>query len=299
LLTYYSDQFPIQLPPGHRFPIEKYRILRQLILSEQTIPEHNLHVPDPARKEQLYLAHDPEYVEKVFQGELSDREIRRIGFPWSAELVVRSQHSVGGTTAACRAGIRDGAAANLAGGTHHAHRDFGSGYCLFNDCAVATKVIQQEKLAKQVMILDCDVHQGDGTAAIFSADPSVYSFSIHGARNFPFHKVPSDLDIELEDGSGDEIYLEKLNTGLMRAFENFKPDFVIYLAGADPFFDDRLGRLALTKKGLAERDLLVLNNCKQKGLPFAVVLAGGYARRIADTVEIHKETIHLAAKLTN
>lgn len=270
-----------------------------MILAEQIIPEQNLRVPDPAYKQQLSLAHDPEYVEKVFQGALSEREIRRIGFPWSPELVVRTQHSVGGTIAACRAGLRDGAAANLAGGTHHAHRDFGSGYCLFNDCAVATKVMQQDTLAKQVMILDCDVHQGDGTAAIFSADPSVYTFSIHGARNFPFHKVPSDQDIELDDGSGDEIYLETLYTGLMRAFENFKPDFVIYLAGADPFFDDRLGRLALTKKGLVERDLLVFNICKQKGLPIAIVLAGGYARQIADTTEIHKETIRLAAKLEN
>lgn len=268
-----------------------------MILSEQIIPEQNLRVPEPASKQQLYLAHDPEYVEKVFQGALSEREMRRIGFPWSPELIVRSQHSVGGTIAACRAGLNDGAAANLAGGTHHAHRNFGSGYCLFNDCAVAARVVQQERLVKQVIIVDCDVHQGDGTAAIFSSDASVFTFSIHGARNFPFHKVPSDLDIELDDSSGNEIYLEALNTGLLRAFEMFKPDFVIYLAGADPFFDDRLGRLALTKKGLAERDFLVFNNCRQKGLPFAVVLAGGYARRIADTAEIHKETIHLAAKI--
>jgi acetoin utilization deacetylase AcuC-like enzyme len=297
LLTFYSDHFPIPLPPDHRFPIDKYRLLREMILSEQIIPCASMRVPDPATREQIYLAHDPVYVDHVIKGSLGEREIRRIGFPWSPELVVRSLHSVGGTIAACRTAIEAGASANLAGGTHHAHRDFGSGYCLLNDCAVAIKVVQLENLAENVIVLDCDVHQGDGTAAIFSSDPSVFTFSIHGARNFPFHKVPGNLDIELDDGTGDADYLQALETGLIQAFSAFEGDLVIYLAGADPFYDDRLGRLGLSKQGLAERDKLVLSTCQQAGLPVAIVMAGGYARNVADTVAIHKETVHQAANL--
>lgn len=297
LITYYSDQFPIPLPPDHRFPIDKYRLLRQTILTEQIILENDLRVPDPATKDQICLAHDPVYVDKVFNGSLSDREIRRIGFPWSPELVIRSQRSVGGTIAACRTALRAGISANLAGGTHHAHRDFGSGYCLLNDCAVAIKVVQQENLVQRVIVLDCDVHQGDGTAAIFSSDPNVFTFSIHGARNFPFHKVPGDLDIELEDGTANADYLRALEQGLIQVFDSFYGDLVLYLAGADPYYDDRLGRLALTREGLAERDQLVFNTCLQAGLPVAIVMAGGYARKVADTAAIHKETIRQAAKL--
>ncbi len=295
LITYYSDQFLIPLPPDHRFPIEKYRLLRQMILAEQIIPEHDLQGADPAAEDQICLAHDPIYVDKVFNGSLSDREIRRIGFPWSPELVVRSQHSVGGTIAACRSALDAGISVNLAGGTHHAHRDFGSGFCVFNDCAIAIKVLQGENLLQRVIVLDCDVHQGDGTAAIFSADPHVFTFSIHGARNFPFHKVLGDLDIELEDGTGDNYYLQALERGLDKTFNGFNSDLVVYLAGADPFYDDRLGRLSLTKDGLAKRDQLVIQSCQQAGTPVAIVMAGGYARVVADTVAIHKETIRQAA----
>ena len=210
---------------------------------------------------------------------------------------MRSQRSVGGTIQACRSALDTGVSANLAGGTHHAHRDYGSGFCLLNDCAIAIKVVQREKLAKSVLVLDCDVHQGDGTAAIFSSDPNVFTFSIHGARNFPFHKVPSDLDIELEDGTGDADYLRALGIGLVQVFEDFKGDLVIYLAGADPFYDDRLGRLALSREGLAARDNLVFSTCLQADLPIAIVMSGGYARNIADTAAIHKETIRQAANL--
>ncbi len=297
LITYFSDHFPIPLPPDHRFPIEKYRLLRQIILTEQIIPEHELRVPDPATEDQICLAHDPIYVNKIFNGSLSDREIRRIGFPWSPELVVRSQHSVGGTIAACRSALDAGISANLAGGTHHAHRDFGSGFCVFNDCAIAIKVLQAEDLLQRVIVLDCDVHQGDGTAAIFSADPNIFTFSIHGARNFPFHKVPGDLDIELEDGTGDNDYLQTLEQGLELTFNSFHGELVVYLAGADPFYDDRLGRLALTKGGLAKRDQLVFQFCQRAGIPVAIVMAGGYAREVADTVAIYKETIRQAAAI--
>jgi len=298
LLAYYSDHFPIPLPPEHRFPLNKYRLLREMILAEQIITESDLRIPNPATREQICLGHEPQYVDKIFSGSLNEREIRRIGFPWTPELVVRSQRSVGGTIEACRSALNTGVSANLAGGTHHAHYDFGSGYCLLNDCAVAIKLIQQEKLALQIMVLDCDVHQGDGTAAIFSSDPSVFTFSIHGARNFPFHKAHSSLDIELEDETDDAAYLTALEIGLNQAFNEFKGDLVIYLAGADPYHDDRLGRLALTRQGLAQRDQLVFETCQQVGVPVAIVMAGGYARNIADTVEIHKETIYQAVKLS-
>jgi len=296
LIIYYSDQFPIPLPPDHRFPIDKYKLLRHTILTEQIIPENDLRVPDPATENQICLAHDPLYVDKIFNGSLSDREIRRIGFPWSPELVIRSQRSVGGTIAACRSALNGGISANLAGGTHHAHRDFGSGFCVFNDCAIAIKVLQQEDLLQRVIVLDCDVHQGDGTAAIFSSDPSVFTFSIHGARNFPFHKIPGDLDIELADGTGDKDYLQALEHGLETTFNHIEGEIVVYLAGADPYFDDRLGRLGLTKGGLAERDHLVLETCRQAGTPVAIVMAGGYARKVSDSVAIHKETIRQAVK---
>jgi acetoin utilization deacetylase AcuC-like enzyme len=297
LIAYYSDHFPIPLPPDHRFPIDKYRLLRESIIAEHIIPQDDLRVPDFATRELICLAHDPVYVDKIFAGKLSEKEIRRIGFPWSPELVVRSQRSVGGTIAACRSALESGVSANLAGGTHHAHRDFGSGYCLLNDCAVAIKVIQGEKLAENVIILDCDVHQGDGTASIFSGDPRVFTFSIHGARNFPFHKVPGDLDIELEDGTGDADYLDALQNGIHQALASFEPDLVVYLAGADPYQGDRLGRLALTMEGLSSRDELVFNTAKQAGVPVAIVMSGGYARNIADTASIHLETIRQAANL--
>lgn len=266
-----------------------------MVIAEQIVPVDDLLVPEPATQEQICLAHDPTYVIKVFEGALNKREIRRIGFPWSPQLVVRSQRSVGGTIAACRSALKAGVAANLAGGTHHAHRDFGSGYCLLNDCAVAIKVIQRERLAERVLVIDCDVHQGDGTAAIFASDPSVFTFSIHGARNFPFHKVPSNLDVELDDGTEDEAYLQALEAGINQAFDAFSSDLVIYLAGADPYRDDRLGRLALTKQGLAARDEWVFSTCQQAGLPVAIVMSGGYARDIVDTAAIHKETVRLAA----
>ncbi len=287
------------LAPDHRFPIDKYRHLRQAIIGERILESENLFIPDPVDNEQIRFAHSVEYQERVVNGGLSKKEIRRLGFPWSPELVERSRRSVGGTIAACRAAINEGVSVNLAGGTHHAHRDFGSGFCLLNDCAIASRVMQDENLAQRILILDCDVHQGDGTAAIFSADSSVFTFSIHGASNFPFHKKVSDLDLPLEDGTKDEEYLLALDKGLEQTFIRFNADLVIYLAGADPYFDDRLGRLALSKGGLTERDMLVFKYCQQADLPMAVVMAGGYARDITDTVEIHLNTVRMAAKLAD
>ncbi len=297
--TFYSDRFHIPLPPEHRFPLDKYRRLRKAIIKEQIVPNRNLLVPDLANDDQIRFVHSVDYQERVVRGELSEKEIRRIGFPWSPELVVRSRRSVGGTIAACRAALHEGVAVNLAGGTHHAHSNFGSGFCLFNDCAIAARVMQAEGLANRIIILDCDVHQGDGTASIFSSDPNVFTFSIHGAGNFPFHKKASDLDLALEDGTSDQDYLQALEEGLAQTFTGFQADLAIYLAGADPYFDDRLGRLALSKEGLTRRDQLVFRYCQKTGRAVAIVMAGGYARDLADTVDIHLKTVGLAAKMAD
>jgi acetoin utilization deacetylase AcuC-like enzyme len=227
---------------------------------------------------------------------LTKKEIRRIGFPWSPELVERSRRSSGGSIAACRAALYDGIAVNLAGGTHHAFSDHGEGFCVFNDVAIAARAVQAENLAHQITIIDCDVHQGNGTAAILGGDKTMFTFSIHGARNFPFRKVPGDLDIELDDGADDTIYLDALREGMEIALNHHHPDLVIYLAGADPYLGDRLGRLGVSKAGLARRDEMVFVACGVMGAPVAVVTAGGYADPISHTVDIHFRTVQLAAE---
>ncbi|MEO7402071.1 MAG: histone deacetylase, partial [Burkholderiales bacterium] len=244
---------------------------------------------------QLALAHDIDYVQRVEAGSLSRAEQQAIGFPWSPQMVERSRRSTGATIAACRSALVAGTAANLAGGTHHAFRDRGEGFCVFNDSAVAARVLQAEGASERVLIVDCDVHQGNGTAAIFRDDTSVFTFSIHGANNYPFAKETSDLDVELADEADDVAYLTAMRTGLATAVARAKPDLVIYLAGADPYHDDRLGRLALTKQGLLARDQHVFGLCADAGLPVAVAMAGGYARDIEDTVDIHFATIETAA----
>jgi acetoin utilization deacetylase AcuC-like enzyme len=296
--TYYTDSFVLPLPAGHRFPMEKYRLLRERVAASGLVAPEELCVPEPAGDAQLTLVHDPDYVARVSSGQLSERELRRIGFPWSPALVERSRRSVGATIAAARAALADGFGASLAGGTHHAYADHGEGYCVFNDVAVAARVLQAEGRARRVLVLDCDVHQGNGTAAIFAGDPSVFTFSIHGARNFPFHKERSDLDIALPDEAGDELFLGALGEGLERALASARADVAIYLAGADPFAGDRLGRLAVSKAGLAERDRLVLARCRAAGLPVAITMSGGYARELGDTVDIHYQTLATAAALS-
>jgi acetoin utilization deacetylase AcuC-like enzyme len=220
--------------------------------------------------------------------------MRRIGFPWSPAMVERSRRSSGATIEACRAALAEGVAANLAGGTHHAFAEHGEGYCIFNDSAVAARAMQAEGRVQRVLILDCDVHQGNGTAAILQGDDTIFTFSIHGANNFPFRKQKSDLDIDLPDRTSDDAYLDALEGGVIASLERARPELVIYLAGADPYFDDRLGRLALTKGGLAERDRLVFHYCRRVGLPITITMAGGYARRISDTVDIQFQTLVLA-----
>lgn len=265
------------------------------MLAERILEPEKLYVPDPASDEQILRVHTPEYLSKVKSGKLSPWEIRRIGFPWSPQLMERSRRSVGGTIAASLASLTEGIAINLAGGTHHAYPDHGEGFCVFNDVAIAARAMQVERGVKNIVILDCDVHQGNGTAAVFRGDPSVFTFSIHGAKNFPFHKEESDLDCALEDGTRDEAYLEALKTGVQRTLSSIEAEFAIFLSGADAYLDDRLGRLALTKAGLIERDRIVFESCWKEGIPLTVVMAGGYARNVRDTVDIHFNTVKGAA----
>lgn len=294
---YYHDHFVLPLPEGHRFPMPKYVLLRQQVVESGLVSAENLVVGPAATHEDLYRAHDRDYVRKVEMGELTAKEIRRIGFPWSPQLFERSRRSVGSTIAACRTALSEGLGINLAGGTHHAGPDFGQGFCVFNDSAVAARAMQAEGRAKRVVILDCDVHQGNGTALIFANDPSVFTFSIHGARNFPFYKEKSDLDIPLEDDADDAVFLDALEWSVPEAIERARADLAIYLAGADPYADDRLGRLAVTKRGLEERDRFVLDQCRRVGLPVAIAMAGGYGKQINDTVDIHFQTVKTAVEM--
>ncbi len=292
--AYYHDTSPIPLPNGHRFPAEKYHRLRTCLLAQKVLLPEELQLAEPATDEQLLRVHTLDYVAKVVGGTLDDREIRRIGLPWSPLLVERSRLSAGSTILACRSALEDGVAFNLGGGTHHAYADHGEGYCVFNDVAVASRAMQAEGRIHQIVILDADVHQGNGTAAIFRDDPSVFTFSIHGEKNFPYHKEPSDLDIGLPDGAGDEQYLEALQSGLRFSIETARAEMAIYLAGADPHFNNSLGRLSLSKSGLAQRDQMVFESCTRAGLPLAVAMAGGYGKNIQDTVDIHIQTIQVA-----
>jgi len=293
-----SDRFSVPLPEGHRFPMPKYALLRKRVFESGLFSAEDFIEVDPVTDEALLRVHTPEYVEKVKRGLLSDKEVRRIGLPWSPELVERSLRSVGCTIAACQYALQEGVAVSLSGGTHHAFADHGSGYCLFNDVAVAARAMQSEGRLKRVAILDCDVHQGNGTAAIFAGDATVFTFSIHGARNFPYQKERSSLDIELMDGTGDEAYLEALSGGLEHALKAACADLAIYLAGADPYVGDRLGRLSLTKAGLLERDRMVFAACQSWGLPVAVTMSGGYARELEDIAEIHFNTVRLAMQFS-
>lgn len=288
---FYHDQVFFRLPEGHSFPISKYALLRQKVLDSGLVPEDRLRAGPEATDAQLALAHTPDYIEKVDLGRLTERESRRTGFPWSPELAKRSRHSVGSTIAACRSALRIGFSATLGGGTHHAHADYGQGYCVYNDVAVAALAMQQEGLANEILICDCDVHQGNGTASILQNHASIYTFSIHGEKNFPFQKSKSMLDVGLKDGTRDEEYLETLDGALDYITARFNPELVIYLAGADPFYEDRLGRLALTKQGLLARDQMVFSRFLPLGIPMAVTMSGGYAKKVEDIVEIHFETL--------
>lgn len=289
------DQYTYPLPEGHRFPANKYQLLRQAVETSIPAPPHQLINPTPATFAQLTLAHDPDYVERVMNGTLSREKQRQIGLPWSAELARRVLYSVGATIGASRAALRDGIGVSLGGGTHHACTAEGQGYCLYNDTAVAARVLQQEGFVWQTAIIDCDVHQGNGTAEITAGDKSVFTFSIHGEKNFPFRKIPSDLDIALPDGTVDNIYFQALAAGVEQTLA-VQPELVFFLAGADVHINDKLGRLALTAEGIAARDRFVLSQCRKRGIPVVVTMAGGYGRNIHETVAIQLQTVKIAAE---
>ncbi len=301
--AFYADQFVLPLPAGHSFPMSKYRRLRERVALECT--GLRLEQAPAASDGELALAHTPRYVSAVSEGLLSAAEQREIGFPWSLAMAERARRSVGATIAAARAALvgDEGVAANLAGGTHHASADKGSGYCVFNDAAVAARLMQAEwhRLRRELLrvaVIDLDVHQGNGTAAIFRDDETVFTLSMHGARNFPFRKVASNLDVDLPDGCGDAEYLDALDAALAalwQAHRDQPPGLVFYLAGADPHEGDRLGRLALSTEALVERDRRVLAACHARGVPVAVSMAGGYGRDVEDTVAVHLNTL-LAAQ---
>ena len=288
--AFYSDRFVLPLPDGHRFPMAKYRLLRERI--ERDLPEVELLEPEPATDGVLALGHTPDWIERLSLGRLTPLEQRQIGFPWSPAMVERSRRSVGATLAACRAALEDGAAANLAGGTHHAGTDRGEGFCCFNDVAVAARLMQAERRARRVAIVDLDVHQGNGTAEILRNDASVFTLSIHGARNFPFrYRCEGDLDVDLPDDTGDAAYLDALDAALAALAARFEPDFVVFLAGADVYEGDRLGRLSLSIAGIAERDRRVFEWARLRGLPVAVAMGGGYCTDVERIVDIHFGTV--------
>jgi acetoin utilization deacetylase AcuC-like enzyme len=295
--VFYSDHFVLPLPEGHRFPMVKYSMLRERVAAAGLCGPGEMRVPRPVSDAEILRSHEEGYLRRVVDGTLTKKEMRRIGFPWSERMVERSRRASGGTLGACLAALEDGFAANLAGGTHHAFADRGEGYCVFNDSAIAARAVQAEGLVERVVVLDTDVHQGNGTAAILGSDASVFTFSIHGAGNFPFRKEESDLDVALPDGADDGEYLDALEDGLDNALDRSGAQLAIYLAGADPFEDDRLGRLSISKDGLAERDRLVLESCRKRRIPVAVTMAGGYAREVEDTVDIHFQSIVRAATL--
>ena len=269
--------------------MQKYRLLRAAIAAQ---PQINLIEAPAASDTQLLYAHTPSYIQKVVAGELSELEQRAIGFPWSQRMVERSRRSAGATIAACQAALVDGVAVNLAGGTHHAYRDRGGGFCVFNDAAIAARVMQKIQGSQfRVAIVDLDVHQGNGTAAILENDERIFTLSLHGENNFPFQKEKSDLDVALPDGCGDAPYLGALSTALNTVKTTFDPQFIIYLAGADPHENDRLGKLSLSKAGMLARDQMVFNWAAASSMPVAIAMAGGYGKDIALTVEIHAQTI--------
>jgi acetoin utilization deacetylase AcuC-like enzyme len=295
--AFHADHFTLQLPPGHSVPMSKYRLLREVV--ERDMPGIRVHEAQPASDGELVLVHAPVYVSAVAEGLLSSAQQREIGFPWSARMAERARRSVGATIAAARAALAEGLAANLAGGTHHAFPDRGSGYCVFNDVAVAARLMQAEWHRRQrrllrVLVIDLDVHQGNGTAAIFRDDPTVFTLSLHGAKNFPARKEAGDLDVELPDGCGDADYLSALDAALHEAWRRHgdaPPALAFYLAGADPHEDDRLGRLKLSFDGLAERDRRVFGALRRRGIPVAVAMAGGYGRQVDSTVAVHRRTL--------
>lgn len=288
--VFYSPHYYADIGEGHVFPIRKFEIARDQLLAEGTLLPQEIVEPQEVDRADLLLVHTEDYITRLAEGRLTQKEVRKLGLPWSPSLVKRSFTAISGTINAAKRAMNYGIASNLAGGTHHAYPDRGEGFCVLNDVAVSIRVLQRERLASKFLIIDLDVHQGNGTAHIFRDSPEVFTFSMHGAKNYPLFKETSRLDIELADGTGDDEYLETLEH-ILPSLRMHDADIIFYLAGADPYEHDRLGRLKLTKEGLKRRDETVLKFAKSEEIPIVTTLSGGYAQEIADTVDIHCNTI--------
>jgi acetoin utilization deacetylase AcuC-like enzyme len=294
--VFYSDHYTVPLPDGHKFPMEKYRMVREKLLAENIISQDELHEPELPPREIITLAHSTQYYDSFENGTVEPMTVRRIGLPWSKSLFYRSLASVGGAIGSARAALDEGIGGNLAGGTHHAFRDYGEGFCVFNDFAVVSLHLMKCGLIHKAAIVDLDVHQGNGNSAILGSNPDVFILSMHGAKNYPFTKVPSTIDVELADGTGDDEYLTKLQENLPKVFE-FESDIILYQAGVDPLKEDSLGRLSLTPLGLAERDTIVLSECKRLGIPVSLGLGGGYSKPINQSVDAYVNTYRVAKEI--
>jgi acetoin utilization deacetylase AcuC-like enzyme len=294
--VFYTPRYYADIGPGHVFPIRKFELVRDKLLAEGTVEPAEIVEPGPAPLDDVLLVHTTDYVSRLCSGNLSPKEIRRLGLPWSESLVQRSFYAVGGTLAATRASLAAGYSSNLAGGTHHSFPERGEGFCVLNDVAIAIRAMRVRKLFQRAAIVDCDVHQGNGTATIFAGDMDTFTFSIHGANNYPLFKAESTLDVELADGTSDTEYLETLAKHLPSVFAA-EPEIVFYLAGADPYRGDKLGRLAVSIDGLRERDAYVLRECYEREVPIVTVMSGGYGKDINDTVEIHCNTIRMVKEI--
>jgi acetoin utilization deacetylase AcuC-like enzyme len=294
---YYYESHALQLPPGHRFPAQKYRMLLEEIRNQKIFDENELIPARLANREEVILAHTSTYFDGIISGSIDPKIMRQIGLPWSIDLVARSLASVGGSICAANEALLSGISGNLGGGTHHAMADQGMGYCVFNDLAVVILNLLQDSKISRAAIIDLDVHQGNGNASILGSHPEVFTFSMQGQKNYPYRKVPSSLDINLPDATGDKEYLNQLISALPHIFD-FKPDIIFYLAGVDPLQEDRLGRLSLSMNGLAERDWLVLDQCKRHSIPVCTVLGGGYAVPIKLTVQAHVQTFKLLKEIS-
>jgi len=294
--VFYTPRYYADIGPGHVFPIRKFQLVRDKLLAEGTIEPSEIVEPSPAPLEDVLLVHTTDYISRLCSGNLTTKETRRLGLPWSESLVQRSFYAVGGTLAATRASLAEGYSSNLAGGTHHSFSDRGEGFCVLNDVAVAIRAMRARKLVQRAAIVDCDVHQGNGTATIFAGDTDTFTFSIHGANNYPLFKAQSTLDVELADGISDTEYLDTLAKHLPAVFAA-DPEIVFYLAGADPYKGDKLGRLALSIDGLRERDAYVLRECYAHEVPIVTVMSGGYGKDINDTIEIHCNTIRMVKEI--
>lgn len=294
--VFYTPRYYAAIGEGHIFPIRKFELVRDRLLAEGTLAPSELIEPSPAPLEAVLLVHTEDYVTRLCNGQLTTNEVRRLGLPWSESLVRRAFYAVGGTLAATESALANGYSSNLAGGTHHSFADRGEGFCVFNDVAIAIRAMRAKKSIVRAAIVDCDVHQGNGTADIFAGDHETFTFSMHGANNYPLFKAQSSLDVELPDGTQDRPYLESLAQHLPAVFAH-EPEIVFYLAGADPFAGDKLGRLALSTEGLRERDEYVLNECYERKVPIVTVMSGGYGKDINDTIEIHCNTIRMVKRI--